>query len=121
MSTVDTEHILEIVKCIRESNVPNKEEYFENRYQIFKKKYPQLYKAICTEEKFDMDNLRFMLNMLHNVQVKKETTLYNAEVQIGEMLFNKYVKQNVPNMKAEASTTCDGLQNVKVQIKNVEK
>lgn len=119
MSEVDTQHILDIAKCIRESNVPNKEEYFKDRYQIFKKKYPQLYKKICSDETFDMENLKFMLHMLHDIQAKKETT-YDAEVQIGQMLFNKYVKNNVSNMKSQSSTNNDGIQNVKVHINTPE-
>lgn len=94
MANIDIEHILEIANTIRESTIVNKEEYFKNRYQIFQKKFPQLYKKICNDDKFDMGNLKFMLDMIQGIQSQKQDT-YNAEVQVGQMLFDKYVKNNV--------------------------
>ena len=94
MKNIDVEHVLDIANTIRQSTIANKEDYFANRYQVFKQKFPQLYKKICNEESFDMGNLEFMLNMLQNIQTQKQDT-YNAEVQVGQMLFDKYVKPNV--------------------------
>lgn len=94
IDSIDIEHIMDIAKAIKASDIKNKEEYFAGRYSIFSKKYPQLYKKVCTDPNFDMGNLEFMLRMIGGIQ-KREQNTYNAEVQIGQMLFDKYVKDGV--------------------------
>lgn len=87
----DVEHILKIANFIKNSNLENKEEAYGERFRVFKRKYPQLFKKICTEPDFDMDNLRLMLTMLNKIQTKEAET-YDAEAVIGQVLFDKYVK-----------------------------
>ena len=84
---VNSEDIIKIVEYIRQSSVENKEEYFTDMYPTFKAKYPMLFKQICNDPDFDMNNLKYMLNMLDN---KKDA--YSADVFVGQMLFDKYVK-----------------------------
>jgi hypothetical protein len=79
--------ILKIATYIRNSTVDNKEEHFAEKYKVFKAKYPMLYKQICTDVEFDMSNLQYMLNVIDN---KKDA--YAADVHVGQMLFDKYVK-----------------------------
>lgn len=87
----DVEHILKIANFIKNSKEENKEEAYADRFKVFKTKYPQLFKKVCTEPDFDMDNLRLMLTMLNKIQ-KKETETFDAEAAIGQVLFDKYVK-----------------------------
>lgn len=81
-------HIIKIAHHIRNSSVENKEKYFEEKYKIFKTKYPQLYSKLCNDDEFDMANLAFMLNVMSN----KSNDKYGADVIVGQMLFDKYVK-----------------------------
>jgi hypothetical protein len=85
--TMNSEDIMKIVEYIRQSTVENKEEYFAEMYPVFKAKYPMLFKQICNDPDFDMNNLKYMLNVLDN---KKDA--YSADVFVGQMLFDKYVK-----------------------------
>jgi hypothetical protein len=82
-----SEDIMKIAEYIRGSAVENKEEFFAEMYPVFKAKYPMLFKQICTDPDFDMNNLKYMLNVLNN---KKDA--YSADVFVGQMLFDKYVK-----------------------------
>ena len=91
MAQEDIEHIMKIAQHIKTSEVENKEDFFENKFKVFKTKYPQLYKKVCTEKDFDMENLRFMLTMLNKIQTNEKDT-FGAEAMIGQMLFDKYVK-----------------------------
>ncbi len=82
-----SEEIMKIAEYIRGSDVENKEEFFAEKYPVFKAKYPVLFKQLCTDPDFDMNNLKYMLNVLSN---KKDA--YSADVFVGQMLFDKYVK-----------------------------
>ena len=84
---LNSEDIIKIVEYIHQSSVENKEEYFTSVYPVFKAKYPMLFKQICNDPDFDMNNLKYMLNILDN---KKDA--YSADVFVGQMLFDKYVK-----------------------------
>lgn len=90
----EIEHVLKITAHIKASDEQDKESVFAEKYKTFKTKYPQLYKKVCTEKDFDMDNLRFMLQMVYQIN-NKEKEQYNAEVLVGQMLFDKYIKPNV--------------------------
>ena len=87
---------MSIASFIRKSTVDNKEEYFADKYKVFRAKYPMLYKQICTDDEFDMSNLQYMLDVIDN---KKDA--YTADVHVGQMLFDKYVKHldTPPNTK----------------------
>jgi hypothetical protein len=88
------EQIIKIATYIRQSTVPNKEEYFAEKFKTFKAKYPHLYSQLCTEENFDMNNLQFMLAMMQKVQ-NKEKDNYGADVVVGQMLYDKYLKEKL--------------------------
>jgi hypothetical protein len=90
----NVEHILKIAAIIKNSTEENKEEFFQDRFKVFKTKYPQMYKKVCTEPDFDMNNLQFMLGMLNQIQTKQKET-FDAEAMIGQMLYDKYVKPKV--------------------------
>lgn len=84
---MNSEDIMKIAEYIGGSAVENKEEYFGEMYPVFKAKYPMLFKQLCTDPDFDMNNLKYMLSVLDN---KKDA--YSADVFVGQMLFDKYVK-----------------------------
>ena len=84
---VNTVDIMKIAEYIRQSSVENKEEYFTEMYPVFKAKYPMLFKQLCNESDFDMNNLKYMLNILD-----KKKDAHSADVFVGQMLFDKYVK-----------------------------
>lgn len=96
-STISTEQILTIVNTIRESNVPNKAQHFENIYGNFKKKYPTLYTKACSDNKMDLDNLTFMLGMLNKMN-KDNVTQYDASAEVGQMLYDKYIHENIKDL-----------------------
>lgn len=79
--------ILKVAHYIIKSNVENKEEYFSDKYPVFKQKYPVLYKKICTEPNFDIKNLEYMVGVLES-----NKNNHDQDVQVGQMLFDKYVK-----------------------------
>ena len=90
----DLDSIIKIARFIRASEVEDKEKHFETKYSIFKTKYPQLYKKVCNEPDFDLQNLAFMLQMLDSINTN-EKAQFDAEAMVGQMLFDKYVKPNV--------------------------
>lgn len=90
------EHIYKIVNYIRNSTHEDKEKFFEEKYSTFKTKYPQLYKMACNDKDFDMANLNYMLNILSSVHKKSSN---DADVLVGQMLFDKYVKDKVPTQE----------------------
>lgn len=93
-SPEDVDRILKIATHIKNSKEENKETFFQNKFKVFKAKYPQLYKKICTEADFDMNNLQLMLSMLNRIQ-RGETKAHDAEAVVGQALFDKYVKPTV--------------------------
>lgn len=94
---MSTENILTIVNTIRESKVANKEQYFENIYANFKKKYPTLYAKACSNDEMDVANLTYMLGMLNKMN-SENVTQYDASAQVGQMLYEKYIHENIKDL-----------------------
>lgn len=98
MSTeTSTSKIMTIVKTIRESNVSNKAQHFENIYGNFKKKYPTLYAKACSNDEMDITNLTFMLGMLQKMN-NDNVTQYDASAEVGQMLYDKYIHENIKDL-----------------------
>lgn len=97
MSSIPTDKIMNIVKTISESKVPNKEQHFENIYGNFKKKYPNLYAKACSDKQMDIDNLNFMLSMLNKMN-EDNVSQYDASAQVGQMLYDKYIHENIKDL-----------------------
>jgi len=95
--SISTEQILTIVNTIRTSNVPNKAQHFENIYGNFKKKYPTLYTKACSDNKMDLDNLTFMLEMLNKMNTDN-VTQYDASAEVGQLLYDKYIHDNIKDL-----------------------
>lgn len=103
MNQSDRDMITSIISEITKSNIVNKEKYFEEKYPHFKDKYPHLLRTVC-EGKIDKNNIHFMLSMLNKME-NNNMSQYDASVEVGTMLFKKYVepKINLGNGESKAS------------------
>lgn len=115
--TVDADKIMQAVKTIVASEVPNKEKYFEPIYKSLKDQYPQLYALACkSDASLDLKPLEFMLGMMTKIN-KNETSQSDASVAVGQALFDQFIdvskltpSTNAPgtnNFKITTSTTAD--------------
>lgn len=89
MDSARREMILRIVKEITSSTVENKEEYFAEKYENFKTKYPVLYDVACRPG-IDMANLEYMINLLGKMHDHR-LSQHDASVNVGQMLYDKYI------------------------------
>jgi hypothetical protein len=86
-----------IVELIRNTDVPNKAVYFENKYSNFKKKYPKLYDMACNQPNMDMKNFEFMLSMLSKMQ-SSDISQYDASAEVGQFMYDKYIHENIKDL-----------------------
>jgi hypothetical protein len=93
---MDPQSVYDIVKYIQSSTIENKEEYFANKYKVFKQNYPILFEKACGAEKIDENMLQLMFNMVAKIS-NKETTQYDASVVVGQVLYDKYVDPVIKN------------------------
>lgn len=100
MNNIDK--VLNIIEYIQRSNIINKEEYFSEKYATFKKNYPILFKTACADEKIDKKILSFMIQRLMEIK-ESEKTDHDASVEVGQMLFEKYVEP-VKHLMTEKKT-----------------
>lgn len=70
---------------------------YKARYPEFAKRYPNLFESCC-EPNFDIQRLRYMLNLKAAID-NKETTQEKASVEVGQRLFAQYVKPFVSEQK----------------------
>ena len=94
---MDPQEIKTIITTIQKSSVPkaNKEAHFSNIYADFKVQYPMMFKIAC-ESNLDLKNLDIMLSLLGKIN-KNEVTQHDASVEVGQLLYDKYVE---PTIKA---------------------
>ncbi len=92
-----SEYISEIIQEIQSSKVNNKETYFKNLYPEFEKKYPHLFKMSC-ETIIDNNILNFMLSKLNNIK-NNNITQNDASIDVGQILFDKYIDPKINNPK----------------------
>jgi hypothetical protein len=102
-TTTTKEQILDIIKEIRKSKVPNKEEYFATIYQSFKDKYPVLFKMACTINDMDISTLEYMLDMLQKIK-NNNMTQYDASADVGKKLYDKYIHDNIKDLPPTKKT-----------------
>jgi len=70
-----------------------KEEVFGAMYPAFKERYPMLMEMACADD-FDAQRFQYIMHMRDQV-MNKERTVDNASEEIGQKLFNVYVKPKV--------------------------
>lgn len=96
-SEIPTEQIITIVDTIRQSKIKDKASHFEKIYGNFKTKYPKLYEKACSNNEMDTANLNFMLSMLNKMN-NENMTQYDASAQVGQMLYDKYIHDNIKDL-----------------------
>jgi activator of HSP90 ATPase len=95
--SLPVEKIKAIVTAIRNTNVENKQQYFEDKYANFKKKYPKLFDMACSTEQMEISNLDFMLSMLSKMK-DDSLTQHDASVQVGQFMYDKYIHENIKDL-----------------------
>jgi hypothetical protein len=95
--SLPVEKIKAIVTAICNSDVENKQQYFENKYANFKKKYPKLFEMACSREPMEMSNLDFMLAMLSKMK-DDSMTQHDASVEVGQFMYDKYIHENIKDL-----------------------
>ncbi len=85
----DMNNILNIAETISASTVGNKQKYFAKIYPNFVKEYPFLF-DMCCSDRFEMDNLVYMMDMMKKIKKGTETD-ETASVQVGQHIFDRYV------------------------------
>jgi hypothetical protein len=99
---MDPNKILEIAEEIKNSVRRDKTEYYKTKYSSFEKEYPILFK-VCCDPNSDIAQLRFMISMLKNIQ-SNQMTEHVASVNVGQTLFDRYVKPNLDNIPPPSSS-----------------
>lgn len=89
-------HIVEDIVSLNKTQ-REKREYCKRAYPDFIDRYPMLYEKVC-EDDFDMERFKYMLNLKHQINNKKET-VETASVKVGQKLFDIYVKPFVDKEK----------------------
>jgi hypothetical protein len=95
--SLPVEKIKAIVTAIRNTNVENKQQYFEDKYANFNKKYPKLFDMACSTEPMELSNLDFMLSMLSKMK-DESMTQHDASVQVGQFMYDKYIHENIKDL-----------------------
>jgi hypothetical protein len=95
--SLPVEKIKAIVIAIRNTNVENKQQYFEDKYANFKKKYPKLFDMACSTETMELSNLDFMLSMLSKMK-DESMTQHDASVHVGQFMYDKYIHENIKDL-----------------------
>lgn len=93
---LSSDDLLVIVKKIQShvGTERDKQQLFEKEYPEFVTRYPYLFRMAC-EDKFDFERFQYMLNLRDRVE-KSHITLDDASKEIGQRMFDVYVKDNVP-------------------------
>lgn len=88
--------IMRIVKEINSfpGNMKAKQSHFEKKYPEFVTNYNMLFTMAC-EDNFDFGRLQYMLNLKDDIDNKK-VTFENASKEVGQKMFDVYVRDNVP-------------------------
>jgi hypothetical protein len=69
----------------------------ENKYKYLKTSSSSIFKQILEQEKFDMEKLKYMLDMLRSIG-KKQISFENASKEVGQKFANEYVKPLVDKL-----------------------
>lgn len=88
--------IMSIVKEIYDfdGSHKQKESVFSKKYPEFAENYKMLFSMAC-DSSFDFDRLQYMLNLRDKIDTK-EVTFEAASKEVGQAMFDVYVKDVVP-------------------------
>lgn len=95
------DELMSIVKDIVSSKKTSrdKQKYCKRTYPDFVDRYPMLFEKVC-EDNFDMERFIYMMELKEKIQ-KREHTIESASVEVGQKLFDEYVKPIVDQNKDE--------------------
>ena len=87
--------IMDIVEDIRGNalTIAERKSRFERKYPEFFKNMPTLAESCCDPD-FDYSRFKSMM-ILRDQVMNKEKTLENASIEVGQTLFDHYVKPHV--------------------------
>lgn len=78
-------------------NYTTKEEYYSDKYPNFKARYPSLYEMSCGDS-INIGDFNRILTMMTN-QLSNTSDDYTRSSQVGQALYNRYVKDKEQFMK----------------------
>lgn len=86
------EELMHIVQDVtsQKKSMRDKRKYCKTKYPDFVDRYPMLFEKVC-EDEFDMNRFVYMMSLKQQI-LNKEQTLESASVQVGQKLFDVYVK-----------------------------
>lgn len=91
--------LMHIVKDVTSSNKSSREKqkYCKRNYPDFVDRYPMLFEKVC-EDDFDMNRFMYMMQLKEKIQ-NREHTVESASIEVGQTLFDIYVKPIVDKNK----------------------
>ena len=92
MDGLPSDEIIRIVKEIQNSklSVQSRQTFFRKKYNKFAERYSSLFEMACRPD-LEMDKLEYMIRLRDRVNSGK-TTLENASKNVGQRMFDEYVK-----------------------------
>lgn len=98
ISTQEIQKIVLEIACAA-GTPKEKENTFRRRYPEFAERYPALFEMVCLPT-FDMAKLQYMLQLREQV-MQKERTIDDASKEVGQSLFDEYVKPVLPHAQTK--------------------
>lgn len=97
-----SDEILAVVNAIRAMTGKARQRTMqaERAYPEFKERYPFLFDMVCSDD-FDMGRFHWMMALKDRVEKQKNMTHEQASIQVGQALYDVYVKDKVPERKDE--------------------
>ena len=87
-------------KDYKDCNKDEFEKKMESKYVYLFESSSTIFKNIIEDENFDMDKLKYMIDMLRSMKEKKKT-FETASKEVGERFANEYVKPLVEKLDKE--------------------
>lgn len=96
---ISSAELVSIVQDIQShpGNEHTRQQVFEKKYSKFAVAYPFLFKMAC-EETFDYDRFKYMLELRDKIDASK-VSFEDASKEVGQRMFDTYVKHNVSHVK----------------------
>lgn len=93
--------IMHIVKDVASQNksMREKQKYCKRIYPDFVDRYPMLYEKVC-EDDFDMNRFMYMMSLKEKIE-RREHTVESASIEVGQKLYDVYVKPIVDKNKEQ--------------------
>lgn len=92
---ISADEILKVVREIRDLDMRPKDRTREvqQKYPDFVERYPMLFEMAC-QDTFDMERFEYMIRLKEDIE-KRRTTVEAASKEVGQKMFDEYVKPNL--------------------------